>query len=58
MKKTYKAPKYKVVDLTGEEMIAQSQQTVFGVQSGASLNSDVSEGEQLVKGHSLWDDEW
>lgn len=53
MKKTYKAPKYKTIDLSGEKMVAQS----FGV------NDTYNEEEQLVKENvssrmNLWDDEW
>lgn len=57
MKKTYKAPKYKTIDLSGEAMIA-------GSQTGGDPNSAFnlcSEEEDMVKGAShmnLWDDEW
>lgn len=63
MKKTYKAPKYKTIDLTGEEMIAQSisSQDLDGTSYGGNTSSlDLPDGGD-VKGVShmnLWDDEW
>ena len=55
MKKIYKAPKYKTIDLTGEQMIAES----YGDPNSA-INV-CSEEEDMVKGAShmnLWDEEW
>lgn len=63
MKKTYKAPKYKTIDLSGEAMIAGSltgyglDDTSFG---GNTSSIDLPEGGD-VKGASrmnLWDEEW
>lgn len=59
MKKTYKAPKYKTIDLTGEAMIAES--LTGGVTDGSStINEFNKEDVSYVKGQrgSLWDDEW
>ena len=57
MKKTYKAPKYKTIDLTGEAMIAGSQ--TGGVATASSLIDDYTEKDvSYVKSHSAWDDEW
>ena len=53
MKKVYKAPTNKMIDLSGEEMIAQS---VIGFSE-----EEITEGEGDVKAASrlnLWDDEW
>lgn len=55
MKKTYKAPKYKTIDLTGEAMIAGSGED--------SINAYGTDEDALVKENvssrlNLWDDEW
>lgn len=58
MKKTYKAPKYKTIDLTGEAMMIAESQT-GGVATASSLIDDFTEKDvSYVKGHSAWDDEW
>lgn len=58
MKKTYKAPKYKTIDLTGEEMIAGSPE-MGGVTDGSkTIDEYTSTDVSYVKGHSAWDDEW
>ena len=56
MKKIYKAPKYKTIDLTGEVLM----QTSGGGEPNSAFNL-CSEEEDMVKGAShmnLWDDEW
>lgn len=56
MKKTYKAPNYKTIDLSGENMIAGS---IDGLSD--ELNGEVVETTDYAKGASrlnLWDEEW
>lgn len=58
MKKTYKAPKYKTIDLTGEAMMIAESLTGG---DPTTINEDVLDpNNALVKGQrgSLWDDEW
>lgn len=56
MKKTYKAPKYKTIDLTGEQMIAGSQ---TGDPESAIMTVG-TDADALVKESrgNLWDEEW
>lgn len=57
MKKTYKTPKYKTIDLAGEELIADSYGQDIPEEVG-DVHNVQGNGIQLVKGHSAWDDEW
>lgn len=56
MKKTYKTPKYKTIDLSGENMIAGS---IDGLST--DMNEEVVTTTDYAKGAShmnLWDEEW
>lgn len=57
MKKTYKTPIYKTIDLAGEALMQTSKDTDPIVINDAPYNTQ-GNGVQLVKGHSAWDDEW
>lgn len=60
--KMYIAPEIVVVDLSAEEMLAQSGQIGNGTEIGTGGGDGGSEGQPLppgmVKSHSAWDDEW
>lgn len=54
MKKAYKAPKYKTINLTGEILMQTSDPT-------DTYDEVIDPTDALVKGQSrgsLWDDEW
>ena len=59
MKKTYKTPTMFAVTMQNEDMLAQSITDVDGGGTGIDLGGESGEEEEgLVKGHSIWDNEW
>ena len=63
MKKIYKTPTMFAVTMQNEDMLAESFNNINGDgggnNTGIGYGGESEEGEGgLVKGHSIWDNEW